>query len=57
MTNPCDGCIENTERRFCITKHDDTDPKDCPCGNCIVKSMCNRACKEYANISMTKKGD
>lgn len=56
MTNPCDGCIENTERRFCITKHDDTDPKDCPCGNCIVKSMCNTACKEYANISM-KKGE
>lgn len=54
MTNPCDGCIENTKYQFCIVKPSGIDPKDCPCGKCIVKFMCNYACEEYAKISAQK---
>lgn len=45
MTDPCDGCKDNA--RFCRIKDNGIDPKDCPCLNCIVKSMCDNACNAH----------
>lgn len=48
MTDLCDGCIESA--RICHIKKQGADPKDCPCLNCLVKSMCRSGCNDYYGL-------
>ncbi len=48
----CDGCVlftpqYPTDRACIITIPYISEKLQCPCGNCIVKSMCNRPCNEF----------
>ncbi len=43
MTNVCDGCIDYM--RMCLVKKNFKNYDDCPCGNCIIKVMCEEICE------------
>lgn len=50
----CEGCYGiNQKTRSCFVKLDLEDYENCPCGRCLVKSMCSEVCQErvsfYAN--------
>lgn len=49
MLNLCDGCIESGNCRIEIKG---IDPRDCPCLNCLVKSMCRKTCDGYHDYAM-----
>ena len=47
MTGTCKGCVSND---WCGLPHDSSEKliNQCPCGTCIVKSMCNtELCNDY----------
>lgn len=45
MTDPCKGCIESSD--ICHIKVRGIDSENCPCFNCLVKSMCGKMCDDY----------
>ncbi len=50
MSELCEGCRDNM--RSCTARRTKSiDPKDCPCANCIVKSMCNSGCDDYYGLA------
>jgi hypothetical protein len=53
MNNDCKGCFTNSyvnaaDRGYhgCIYS-ECNDTGQCPCGTCIIKPMCRKACEDY----------
>ena len=42
----CDGCVMIKDKGWCTIVANKKD-NDCPCRTCLVKVMCENACKEY----------
>ena len=46
MDKNCEGCrtLVLDTKPYCKAGVYRKDEKDCPCGNCLIKSMCTKSC-------------
>ena len=47
----CEGCIEGKEVQCQFQMYGSVAMAECPCGNCIIKMICEYPCEEYTTYS------
>jgi len=54
-SNECEGCLSNVTNPYIMSecvfqKSNENLNYKCPCGICLIKCICERACEEYKAI-------